>query len=105
MKKQAKSLSSIIASHQLNSKSDRAIIFYPNSGEEWDAANEKWLEGSGCSNPNEFADCLMDSIQTVKSMFDDHGSKKECKIIVGGCCRTSPATIKSVRSRVDKYLK
>jgi len=124
----AKSLTSIIASHQIKSKSksqwNRAIVFYPNSGEEWDAANETWLEGSGCSDPNEFAEHVVDAIRSVKALFDidlDHdqnananananaGGKgqrqRKCKIIVGGCCRTSPATIQCMRNSVDMYLK
>mmetsp|Transcript_22339 Transcript_22339/g.25882 ORF Transcript_22339/g.25882 Transcript_22339/m.25882 type:complete len:272 (+) Transcript_22339:984-1799(+) len=112
--KHAKSLTKQIAKHQIKSKHNRTIIFYPNSGEEWDAMNEAWLIGSGCSDPESFAIDMMKSIRAIHSIFleqqeeaksnsSSSSSPKHCRIIVGGCCRTSPEMIRSLRNHVDLY--
>jgi homocysteine S-methyltransferase len=72
----------------------RAIVVYPNSGEEWDAALCEWKRGTGCTNPNDFAHAMMDAIAMVQGP----------KLIVGGCCRTSPATIAALRKCVDEFF-
>lgn len=95
------SLTSILANHQLQSQHNkRAIIFYPNSGETWDAQSESWIEGSGCSNPEMFANQMMSSVQSIQSKFRQQN--KASRIIVGGCCRTTPSTICALRKRVDE---
>lgn len=33
----------------------RGIVVYPNSGEEWDAEQKRWLEGTGCTGEDQFA--------------------------------------------------
>ena len=33
----------------------RALVWYPNSGEEWDADAADWKKGTGCTQPQEFA--------------------------------------------------
>ena len=99
--KNAQSLTQVIALHQVESKHDRAIIFYPNSGEEWDAANESWLEGSGCTDGAEFSDYMMGAIHSIQSVYK-RKKNKYCSIIVGGCCRTSPSTIHHLRVNIDK---
>jgi homocysteine S-methyltransferase len=80
----------------------RGIVIYPNSGEEWDAAQETWREGTGCANSNEFANRLMNAVKVVQQTWNEHGSGPTPKIIVGGCCRTSPATIAALRRSIDK---
>jgi homocysteine S-methyltransferase len=72
----------------------RAIVVYPNSGEDWDAASCEWKEGTGCTNPNDFAHAMIGAIALVQGP----------KLIVGGCCRTSPATIAALRKGVDEFL-
>jgi len=90
----------------------RGIILYPNSGEGWDAVNEEWKDGSGTSD-DELADRLMAAVQLVQDACEvETGTKEEAssnslkprcvpKIILGGCCRTNPATIAMLRKRVD----
>ncbi len=95
------SLTTILANHQLQSKHKRAIIFYPNSGETWDANNESWIEGSGCSNPELFANEMMSSVHSIQSMFRQQN--KSPRIIIGGCCRTTPSTMNALRKRVDEH--
>ena len=103
----------------------RGIVIYPNSGEGWDAVNEEWKDATGTTDI-EFADRLMEAVQIVQDTW-----KMECaaatnnkaeaaaaatttkagkpnnsnyclpKIILGGCCRTNPATIATLRKRID----
>jgi homocysteine S-methyltransferase len=84
----------------------RGIVVYPNSGEEWDAANEAWREGTGCTNTDEFATTLMAAVQIVQQTWNEsNGRGPMPKLIVGGCCRTSPATISALRRSIDEWEK
>ena len=86
-------------------RQDRAIVFYPNSGEEWDAVNEKWREGTGNTEPKDFADGILATIRAIHTEYEKVIGLKEAKqprIIVGGCCRTTPETITAIRSRVEQ---
>lgn len=94
-------LTETIAKHQVMSETNRAILFYPNSGEEWDASNETWLEGSGCSDADEFAQRMMYSVKSVQAIFKQEN--RSSRIIIGGCCRTSPSTIQALRASVENY--
>ncbi|OMO51671.1 Homocysteine S-methyltransferase [Corchorus capsularis] len=60
----------------------KAIVVYPNSGEIWDGRAKKWLP-SKC-----FGD---DKFETVATRWRDSGAK-----LIGGCCRTTPATIRTI---------
>uniref|UniRef100_A0A7S4ANN4 Hcy-binding domain-containing protein n=2 Tax=Pseudo-nitzschia australis TaxID=44445 RepID=A0A7S4ANN4_9STRA len=92
----------------------RGIVVYPNSGEHWNAANEDWDEGSGATDST-IADRLMEAVRIIQD-----ACKAECtgtneaeagtnegkqnrvpRIIIGGCCRTNPATIAMLRKRID----
>lgn len=81
----------------------RVIVVYPNSGEQWDAQKSTWKEGTGCTSPAEFAVRIMEAIQLVRSIWQSLSPKQSTppKMIVGGCCRTSPTTIAAVRKRLD----
>ena len=96
------SLSKTIAEHILKSKVRRAIALYPNSGEEWDAQNNCWKAGSGCSDSKAFANELLKCIQMIHDLCKEY-DQPYLPIIVGGCCRTSPDTISALREAVDKY--
>lgn len=59
----------------------KPLLAYPNSGESWDAANHCWLPGTGGTDFGEAA-CL----------WRDAGA-----VILGGCCRTGPDDIRTMR--------
>ncbi|XP_023541078.1 homocysteine S-methyltransferase 1-like [Cucurbita pepo subsp. pepo] len=61
---------------------DKPIVVYPNSGEVWDGRAKKWLP-SNC-----FGD---DKFESLSSRWRDLGAK-----FIGGCCRTTPSTIRAV---------
>lgn len=88
-----------------SNKYQRVICVYPNSGETWDARESAWKEGTGCTAPNEFADRIIDAVRLVQSTWNEvRPADSEAlppKMIVGGCCRTSPATIAAIRQRLD----
>ncbi|HWA94701.1 MAG TPA: homocysteine S-methyltransferase [Terracidiphilus sp.] len=65
---------------ELKAASDKPIVVYPNSGEQWDAAGRCW---TGTSDPAEYG-------KQAHRWFLAGAQ------IVGGCCRTRPAHIKSV---------
>ncbi|CAN8266492.1 unnamed protein product [Cochlearia groenlandica] len=60
----------------------KAIIVYPNSGEVWDGKAKKWLP-SQCFGDAEF--------EMFATKWRELGAK-----IIGGCCRTTPSTIKAI---------
>ena len=67
----------------VQSATDKHIIVYPNSGEQYDAINKRWL---GESEPSEFG--------TFSREWRKMGA-----LLVGGCCRTGPAHIQQIRDR------
>lgn len=62
---------------------DKQIIVYPNSGEQFDPQGKTWL---GQSDPSEFG--------TISREWRKMGA-----LLVGGCCRTGPAHIQQIRDR------
>jgi homocysteine S-methyltransferase len=107
-------VTTIMKESLLQNNGRRGIIIYPNSGEGWDAVNEVWKDGSGASEV-ELADRLMEAIRLIRDICgSESGTKEEAssdssipscaqKIILGGCCRTKPATIAMLRKRVDTF--
>ncbi|PJI08648.1 MULTISPECIES: homocysteine S-methyltransferase [Clostridium] len=64
---------------EIKSVSDKPIVVYPNSGEEYDAKSKTW---HGNSSSEAFS-------SAAKEWF--HSGAK----LIGGCCRTTPADIKA----------
>jgi homocysteine S-methyltransferase len=71
---------------ELHAGSDKPILIYPNSGEGWDAAARCWI---GESDPAEFG--------LLAAKWFAAGVQ-----IIGGCCRTRPAHIRSVAQAAQK---
>lgn len=86
----------------------RGIVVYPNSGELWDATHEQWVPGSGCVTATEMAQKLFECITSTENEWQVQGSNrggsKLPSILIGGCCRTRPATISALRGLVDRHL-
>ena len=87
----------------------RAICLYPNSGEEWDSPNQTWKEGTGVVTPSVMAQNMMNLVQQIHKTWkklnnQTHRKVLEPYILIGGCCRTTPETISSLRNLVDQYL-
>ncbi|KAF2325203.1 hypothetical protein GH714_025249 [Hevea brasiliensis] len=60
----------------------KPILMYPNSGESYDADLKEWVQNTGVSD-EDFVSCI----------------NKWCEVgasLVGGCCRTTPNTIKAI---------
>jgi len=94
----------------------RGIVIYPNSGEGWDAVKEEWKGGSETSDV-ELTQRLIAAVQLVRDMCESVVTEEEgasqpdslnhsCvpKIILGGCCRTNPATIAMLRKKIDSFI-
>lgn len=113
----------IITSHMTQSQTQakpsshnnkRAIVFYPNTGEEWCAKTESWIPNTGVKSDEDFADEIMNGVNTVVQTWNSNMQKLQSEInnrsrsntlprmIVGGCCRTSPATISQIRIKVNE---
>uniref|UniRef100_A0A0E0M7T1 Uncharacterized protein n=1 Tax=Oryza punctata TaxID=4537 RepID=A0A0E0M7T1_ORYPU len=60
----------------------KPILIYPNSGESYDPIRKEWVECSGISNE--------DFVSYVKKWHEAGAS------LIGGCCRTSPDTIRGI---------
>jgi homocysteine S-methyltransferase len=65
------------------SVTDKPFVAYPNSGEQWDAKNGRWM-----GEPS-FPDWL------VRSWIEDGAA------LVGGCCRVGPAEIARIAAVVE----
>lgn len=96
-------LSDTIAKHILESNVPRVVVLYPNSGEEWDDETKVWVEGTGCTNSQDFAREIMKCIQNIHAMCRNN-NVDPLQMFVGGCCRTTPGTIGAIREAVDEYL-
>jgi S-methylmethionine-dependent homocysteine/selenocysteine methylase len=87
----------VLASH-------RGVVVYPNSGEIWDAASESWLSGTGVTEAQDMARHLMKyGVHWIEQEAIRRGSAIP-PILIGGCCRTQPATIAALRQLVDRHL-
>jgi homocysteine S-methyltransferase len=79
----------------------RAIVFYPNAGETWDASNEAWKCGTACTD-------WIPTLLRCICQLDDAWKQDDCvtlpRIIVGGCCRTTTKDLAALRQAVDEYL-
>jgi homocysteine S-methyltransferase len=83
----------------------RGIVLYPNSGEEWDAAAADWKEGTGCTAADELAMRLMNVTTMVEDTWSELcPNEQPPRLLLGGCCRTRPAAIASLRKKVDAHL-
>ena len=68
---------------ELRAASDKPIIVYPNSGEDWDAQSRCWIQMPGSSDPEAFG-------RQARQWYALGAD------IVGGCCRTRPAHIRAI---------
>jgi len=62
----------------------KAIVVYPNSGEDYDAVSKTW-SGTACDLDHEFA------------VTEWHRAGAS---LIGGCCRTGPDDISAIRLRL-----
>jgi homocysteine S-methyltransferase len=62
---------------------DKAVVVYPNSGEQWDAKNRRWIGRPGI--PGDLVSAWLDAGATI----------------VGGCCRIGPAEIAQIAAVVS----
>ncbi|OWM75778.1 homocysteine S-methyltransferase 1 isoform X2 [Punica granatum] len=69
----------------------KPIVVYPNSGEVWDGRAKKWLP-SKC-----FGD---DKFELFATRWRDVGAQ-----LIGGCCRTTPSTIRAISQALRKVEK
>jgi homocysteine S-methyltransferase len=102
--KHVSNLLRILTLHMATNGPKRGIVFYPNSGEEWDATHANWKEESGGTSPNEFADEMHHAVQVVEQTWATYRINESPmpRMIIGGCCRTTPATILALRDMIDE---
>jgi len=87
-------------------------VIYPNSGEAWDAARETWVAGTGVTEAEAMAQRLLEAVQHIETVWrrrnndslDESPPPPLPSILVGGCCRTTPATIAALSRRIDAHL-
>lgn len=90
---------------EASGKHRRGLVLYPNSGERWDAVTGTWHTGTGCTAPAAMASELVAVLRTVEDEWRRHRPTDPTpSILIGGCCRTSPATIAALRVLVDDHL-
>ncbi|KFK35485.1 hypothetical protein AALP_AA5G290600 [Arabis alpina] len=64
----------------------KPILVYPNSGESYDADRKEWVENTGVGDE--------DFVSYVEKWMDAGVS------LLGGCCRTTPTTIRAIHKRL-----
>jgi len=67
---------------------DLPLVAYPNSGEDWDAVGRCWVGAAGAIDPP----------QDVPRWYG-LGAR-----LLGGCCRTTPATIRAIRQALSSQI-
>jgi homocysteine S-methyltransferase len=72
---------------ELRQTTQKPIVVYPNSGEQYDAENRRWL---GLSDAAEFG--------TLSREW-----RREGAALIGGCCRTGPAHIQQIADRMRRH--
>jgi homocysteine S-methyltransferase len=109
----------IAANHQFD-RAGRALVLYPNSGEEWDAVAKVFKPKTTATTTTTTAaehpivDCLTQVIETVERTWREKTNSISSttttallpypRIIVGGCCRTTPIEIAALRVAIDQHL-
>jgi homocysteine S-methyltransferase len=71
------------------SLTDKPLVVYPNSGERWDAEGRRWHGGDGSFDFGEAAPRWL-----------ARGAR-----LIGGCCRTTPETTRSIRAALTGSIK
>ncbi|CAM0949008.1 unnamed protein product [Alopecurus aequalis] len=69
---------------------DKPILIYPNSGERYDAEKKEWVESTGVSDG--------DFVSYVNEWCKDGAA------LIGGCCRTTPNTIRAINRSLNQYF-
>jgi len=68
---------------------DKPLVIYPNSGERWDAGERRWVPGDGACDFGESA-----------PGWFERGAR-----LIGGCCRTTPETIRAIRRSLESLVR
>ena len=89
--------------HMIQWRYQRTLVFYPNSGDLWDAVTATWIQGT--YSPTDFAKTIQSTIDAVRNEWKvgiQNGlvCGPSPLMIVGGCCRTSTDTIVAIRSQL-----
>jgi len=61
---------------------DKPLVVYPNSGEQWDGERRHWIPGAGPFD-----------LGAAAPRWLERGAR-----LIGGCCRTTPETIRAIRT-------
>lgn len=75
----------ILSAQKVTSK---PIVVYPNSGETWDGEKKEWVPSTRVSD--------VDFVSYVRKWREAGAS------LIGGCCRTTPKTIKAISAALKK---
>ncbi|KAI8642487.1 Homocysteine S-methyltransferase [Parasitella parasitica] len=82
-------LLTIVAQFNKQNANGKALVAYPNGGEEWNAVARNW--DASTKLPEETFGCMM------AKCVEDYGPY----VLVGGCCGTGPAHIKNIKGFLD----
>lgn len=100
------SLMTLVVEDMLENGPVRAVVVYPNSGEEWDAAQATWSPGTGLTAAEELSNRLLKVIKQVERLWSRRFALDQYPtMVVGGCCRTRPPAIAALRKQVDEHIK
>jgi homocysteine S-methyltransferase len=84
---------------QLSQITHLPLLCYPNSGEVWDASTKTWSAGqpSVASQTRPNANSESNRSRSPVMLWIQNGAR-----LVGGCCRTGPAFIRSIREDLEE---
>jgi homocysteine S-methyltransferase len=81
----------------------RAIVVYPNSGEDWDAQHQEWKIENESTSCADMAGQIFDVVMKIETTWKSLTTLPIPVVIVGGCCRTRPSTIEALRLKIDRH--
>ncbi|KAG9296282.1 hypothetical protein G9A89_014874 [Geosiphon pyriformis] len=80
---------------------EKWIVCYPDAGCKWDTTRKEWLEGSGIGE-EEFGKLARQWVEIGSRGSKEEGGKEKKRLLIGGCCKTTPKYVESIRREVFK---
>lgn len=72
---------------ELKTKTNKPLIVYPNNGDLYDLQQQKWIVQKRSAK-----------LPKLVPLWLENGAQ-----IIGGCCRTTPADIKKIKTAIENY--
>jgi homocysteine S-methyltransferase len=79
----------------MKSHARQPLVIYPNAGEDYDPVSKVWVPGTA-TNDDQMCQLAEEWIRLL--------GRSNNRLLLGGCCRTSPATISRLRKALQNLI-